>query len=146
MAITNLTTAQARALTPSFSPQYSGSLEVKASTISGAGDGCFAKTNIANGATIGTYAGYTHDHSNYEFTRRGKLYWSDYVMDFCERNSNGEKTNHFTVNGLYGGNELRYINGCAGNASIDPNVEFNNDGEAYAIKAISAGDELFMDY
>ena len=146
MSITNLTVAQARALSPSYSPQYSDSLEIKTSTISGAGNGCFAKTNITNGATIGTYAGYTHDHLNYEFTRRGKLYWSYYVMTVIERDGNGIKTKYFTINGLYGGNELRYINGCKNEPSIDPNVEFNNDGEAYAIKPILLGDELFMDY
>ena len=145
MSITNLTIEQVNELEPSYSPIYPDKLEVRTSTIANAGNGCFSKVSISTGATIGVYSGFTHDHTQYinQGKRRFAKINSEYTMEISENN---RQTKYITINGLYGGNELRYINGCANQPSIDANVNINDDGEIYAIKSISADDELFMDY
>jgi len=143
--ITNLTIQEVRALSPSYVPMYSETLTVQTSTIPNAGNGAFATTNIANGTLVGTYAGFTHDHVSFQYKRIARLY-SDYTVVCVETDENNNITKHITINGLHGGNELRYINDCSKEPSISPNVYINNNAEVHAILDIISGDELFLDY
>lgn len=143
--ITNLTLQEVKDLVPSYVSMYSGTLAVQTSTIPNAGNGCFATTNIANGTLVGTYAGFTHDHIAFQYKRIARLY-SDYTVECIEADENNNKIKHITINGLHGGNELRYINDCSTEPSISPNVYLNSNAEVYAISDIATDDELFLDY
>jgi hypothetical protein len=60
--------------------------------------------------------------------------------------ANNSYSEYITINGLYGGNELRYINDCSEDESINRNVAINSNAEVYAVSNINADEELFLDY
>lgn len=152
--VNNLTIEQVRDLEPSYNQSFAGTLYVSESTIPGAANGCFAASAISNGTIIGTYAGYAHDHV--QFSSEGKKRFSKihsiYTLTFKSRHpANNSYSDYVTINGLYGGNELRYINDCSehwgfGEENIDRNVAINSNAEVYAVSDINPDEELFLDY
>lgn len=137
LSITSPTTAQF--LEPSLVLRYTDTLEVLPSTIPGAGDGLFAKVNITNGAMLGVYEGFSYDalDSSFRLKRQTK-----YMLNIKKYVIEGILDKDYYIEGMYAGNELRYIN----NDPANVNVYLNNDAEVHAIADISAGDELFLNY
>ena len=137
LSITSPTVAQF--LEPSLVLKYTDTLEILPSTIPGGGDGLFAKVNITNGILLGVYEGFSYDTNETSFRLKRQ---TKYMLNIKKYVTEGVIDKDYYIEGMYGGNELRYIN----NDPLNTNVYLNNDAEVHATTNITAGDELFLDY
>ena len=137
LTITSPTTGQL--IEPSLVLKYTDTLEILPSTLSGAGDGLFAKVNITNGAMLGVYEGFSYDTLGNLFRLRRD---SEYMITIKKYVVEGIVYKDYRIDAKFGGNELRYINHDLSNV----NVYLNNDAEVHAIADIPAGNELFLNY
>jgi hypothetical protein len=120
-----------------YAAEYSSTLEIKESSISGSeiGDGVFAKTAFSSGDTIMTSLGAATPtitgHKAVEVHSDDSKYTTILVDRF-----DSAVTKYFIPT-----NEFRYLN-----HSTTPNVKVLNNKKLYAIADIEVGDELLLDY
>ena len=122
-----------------YTSEYSSTLEVKSSSVSGAGagNGVFAKTTFSSGDTIMTSLGSdaitipqgVHQGAYVEAADRV------YVTDLYDRFGGDTRKTFLPTN------EFRYLN-----HSFTPNVKLLNNKKLYAIADIEVGDELLLNY
>ncbi len=122
-----------------YTSEYSSTLEVKSSSVSGAGagNGVFSKTAFSSGDTIMTSLG--SDAITLPPRVHQRCYVQeadiDYVTELYDRfGGTGRKAFLPT-------NEFRYLN-----HSFTPNVKLLNNKKLYAIADIEVGDELLLNY
>ncbi len=102
------------------------------------GTGVFAAADLAKGQRVGTYEG-----ARYTARQAARRDW-DHALTYVFGLSNGS-----LIDGSDGGNETRHLN-----HSCEPNCEaYEETGPRgrlsivfYALRPVSAGDELFIDY
>lgn len=122
------------------------SIEIKESTIAGAGLGAFAKDPFYKDEIIDEYIGehiskkkffeIINDKKNESNNRYG------YILEITDKQTN--KVKYIDAYDINKSNWCRYINHYPNDSK--PNVEFTIDGKIKVIQFINEGDELFIDY
>lgn len=117
-------------------------IEIKPSTIPGAGRGVFAKRDLAANTILGYYRGEVVDE-------RRRKDSSDKVMTLYKRPpwwpSGVKFYRGISLDGATGGNWLALINDYRGTGQ-PKNADFGQDGMFYTVIPIKKGQELFIDY
>jgi hypothetical protein len=116
-------------------------IEMKPSTVPGAGTGVFAKNDIAAKVDLGFYRG---EHlSLEEFQKKfSNVGLGEYVLTLDDPTDTNKK---FYVDGLKKGNWTSRINSPKGTMN-KANIVFYGDGRVISKRNIKAGEELFVGY
>jgi len=116
-------------------------VEMRPSSIPGAGTGVFAKKDIPNNTELGIYRGEyltnSEFHNRYDDSGLGT-----YVLTIDDLDGSDKKS---YVDGIKKGNWITLINSPKGTLN-KVNVIFYSDGKALAKRNIKAGEELFVGY
>jgi hypothetical protein len=117
-------------------------LEIKDSTIPGAGRGLFPRKRLEEGTSLGFYSGKMLSKREHENMR---LSDSSYVVTLHWKRKVRGKRQHIIVDGNVSGNMLSIINDGphSGHAA---NVEMDDGGVLYTTRVVEEGEELFWNY
>lgn len=113
-------------------------IEVRTSSIQGAGLGVFATTLLPRRAVLGRYCGEHLTQQQYdERYPDGEL--GQYVLQIS-------KNLYVDARDAAQSNWPRYINDPRGSSARRANVEFIRDGSVRTLRAILPGEEILVDY
>ena len=116
-------------------------LEIRKSSIPGAGYGVFCKKPIANGTDLGYYRGEIITADEHE-RRHGKKGYGEYVLILTDMDNKKEQLH---IDGKKYHNWVSRINAPKGTGK-KPNVYWDAHGHVFASKNIKEGEELFANY
>jgi hypothetical protein len=117
-------------------------LEIKESTIPGAGRGLFTRKKLQGGTSLGFYSGKmlsTREHERMSYDD------SAYVVTLHWKRKVGNKFQPIIVDGKVSGNMLSMINDGP-HSGYAANVEMGDGGVLYTTRVVEEGEELFWDY
>lgn len=117
-------------------------LEIKESTIPGAGRGVFARKRLEEGTSLGFYSGKIltkREHENMSPTD------ASYVVTLQWKRKVRGRRQHIIVDGNVSGNMLSIINDGP-HSGHEANLEMDDGGVLYTTKVVEEGEELFWNY
>ena len=135
------------ALYPRFSPTEdernveTNHIEIRKSTIPGAGNGVFCKKAIPSGMDLGYYRGEIISPEEHErrYTKKG---YGEYVLVATDMDKDPEQVH---IDGIKHNNWISRVNAPKGTGK-KPNIYWDNYGHVFSLRNIKAGEELFANY